>query len=779
MATLRSSLIISLLDQVTSPARAISRSLLGLNNQVKGGFGARLGEAMDRNNAALDRARGRMVDVVAGFYLLRTALGAPLSAAASFETALEDIGQKAGIPTERLGALGAQIKQIAIDTNQAASSIAGAVDNLVGRGAGEDVALAAAGPIGKAATAYRASADDLAAASWAAVDNLKVPAAEIGTALDMMAQAGKEGAFELRDMAHYFPSLGAAYQGLGQSGTDAVADLAAALQIVRKGTGDASSAATNLQNVLQKVYSNRTITGFKKLGVDIRKEMAAAAEAGQTPIEAIAEITNRTLKGDLSRLGEVFEDAQVQGGMRALIQNMEEYRRIRAATLGASGVVDEDFARRIRTAQGAMDRWNATMENMNTALGTSIVPLLNQLLDLTIPIVSAFGDWAAQNPALAQSLVAAAAGVVAFKIAMTGLTFVGLLGRGGALSLLSIGFNTIGKAAMAASRNAKGMLAYQDALSTMAGAREMRGFERFVAALKGMALAVPGASAIGSAISAIGAGLATISLPLVIGVAAAVAAIGAAGVLVWKYWDRISSTFSGFAQRLGEEFAPAVEKVRPLLNFFAEIGDQISRTMAPALDKVKEFFGWIGSFFQQEVGTEAQKAGWSAAGYDMADAMINSVKTRIAEMIEWFRGLGKMILDAVGSIDLGAAIKNTFNLGGGPITEPVKGNGGHTLYPPGQAPGVSGKRAAGGPVWQGGSFLVGENQPEIFTPRTSGTITPLDKAAGRGSSSTVNNLGGVTININGARDPKAIAQAVADELNRIARGAHSDSEAWI
>lgn len=37
---------------------------------------------------------------------------------------------------------------------------------------------------------------------------------------------------------------------------------------------------------------------------------------------------------------------------------------------------------------------------------------------------------------------------------------------------------------------------------------------------------------------------------------------------------------------------------------------------------------------------------------------------------------------------------------------------------------VTGKRAAGGPVNAGGSYLVGERGPEIFTPRTSGAIIP-------------------------------------------------------
>ena len=48
---------------------------------------------------------------------------------------------------------------------------------------------------------------------------------------------------------------------------------------------------------------------------------------------------------------------------------------------------------------------------------------------------------------------------------------------------------------------------------------------------------------------------------------------------------------------------------------------------------------------------------------------------------------------------------------------------------PGHAPGsadreIEAGRAGGGPVWSGREYLVGEEGPELFVPRTSGTIVP-------------------------------------------------------
>jgi hypothetical protein len=65
--------------------------------------------------------------------------------------------------------------------------------------------------------------------------------------------------------------------------------------------------------------------------------------------------------------------------------------------------------------------------------------------------------------------------------------------------------------------------------------------------------------------------------------------------------------------------------------------------------------------------------------------------------------------------------------------------------------GISGTRANGGPVMGGGTYLVGERGPELFTPGTSGNITP-NNALGGGSTS-------ITVNVNGG-DPNQVVAAI-------------------
>jgi hypothetical protein len=71
-----------------------------------------------------------------------------------------------------------------------------------------------------------------------------------------------------------------------------------------------------------------------------------------------------------------------------------------------------------------------------------------------------------------------------------------------------------------------------------------------------------------------------------------------------------------------------------------------------------------------------------------------------------------------------------------------------------------GFRAAGGPVRQGRSYVVGENGPELFTANTSGAISPSGSFGGGG---------GVNITINGAIDPEGVRRSLETLFQNSAR----------
>lgn len=764
MGKITSELVARLIDGVTKPAAGIARAIGGIGraqNAVnsRAGFGVRLADAAANVERRMDRARMGMLDTVGISYVLARALKAPTDAAIEFQSQLEDIGQKANIPQEKLAGLGRSIQKVARDTNNATTEMAKAVDSMLGKGASEDVALKLANPVGKAAVAYRASTEDLANAAWAAVDNLKVPTDQVMAAIDAMAVSGKEGAFELRDMAQYFPALGASYQRFGQKGVSAVADLAAALQVVRKGTGDSATAFTNLQNVMQKIYAPATRKNFKKLGINLEKEMKKSLKKGMTPIEAIAEITNKALKGDLSKLGNLFEDAQVQAGLTSIIQNMEEYRRIRAEAMKSSGTTEADYERRIKTAAGATLRWSAAIENLKLAIGTALLPGLVDLIDKLTPIINRITEWTEANPELTSQIVQATTALVGLRLAMSVLKF-------GGLWMFAGGLRAAGKAASVLSFAGRPLVGFFQTLALRA---------RLAAGTTGK---LPGLfSRMGDALMVAGRGLGRIPLGALRSLAGVLsrvslpaAAIATAGKLIYDNWQGLKNFFGSFGTEfmagLGD-LGPAVEKIKGWFSPLQGIFDGLKAAGTGIVDTLGQFAALKDLFTMKwEIADPATMGQWGAtagkAAGEISRAVISALSNLPASMANALSQIGSTIYNAFANIDVsGAALEIARNFGNslvsgiqnlagavadsikglfsgiGGVTVPVNinnkgagGGGNDGAAAAGAAVGgMAGppKRARGGPVQKDRAYWVGEEKPEVFVPRQSGNVVPLRK----------------------------------------------------
>ena len=770
MASYTSSLIIKLIDQATAPARAISKALEGVR------------AAQRRNSQALAAARGGMVDAAAMGFTLFQALKSPTNAAIEFESKLEDIAQKVDVPISALGELGEQIKSVAKYTNQSAAEIAEGMDVLAGMGANRSDSLEMLKPIGRAALAYKASIADLSQAGYSALSNLKVPANQFGKALDAMAEAGKAGAFELKDMAQYFPELGAGYQALGQTGVPAVADLAAALQVVRTGTGDSSSAATNLSNILQKMNAPLTQKNFEKMGVNLEKELKKASKLGMSPIEAITEITNRTLKGDMSKLGYLFNDAQVQQGMRPLLQNLQMYRDIRKQAMSAQGSVEEDYQRRLQTGGAAAARFKNAVESIKLAIGAALLPVLASAVEKIVPFINAFSDFAARNPGVTRAIVLTTAALIAFRVAALGGRYGWLLFQGGLLSAQG------------------GLLNFV----RIAGAGMMAPIR-----LAFMGLVNP----IGLVSKAFG--LLRIAL-ISTGVGAIIAAIAMAGVWIYNNWEGVSTAFIAFKDALSASLGPIMPLLQPVIDGFKWVWDGLTNLLGP-INAAKEQWAQWGTNAGKAVGnfivylTQLPTKVWNIftsiyryliqlpgrflrAGLQAARSLSDGIWNGIGKILSFFGALPGQILRAIGNLEISKALgidgalnaaANMYdtlngymqaafnklsefrtamiNKGGefleagqalmyqlwegiksvmGQIVEYIKSSisnaasaavaklkgffsfgGGDKTSDAGVTDAeVEGARAAGGPVKGGSTYLVGEHGPELFTAPTSGLI---------------------------------------------------------
>ncbi|MEG3089755.1 phage tail tape measure protein [Sphingomonas sp. PB4P5] len=399
----------------------------------------RFGAARERfargQGLATGMAAGGASSLAIGAAMARPIIGG-VEQAQEFQSGMTDIAQKANLTREQADKMGASLLIAARAANQMPADLQKGVDTLSGFGLDPTKATQMMKPIGRAATAYEAEIADLSAAAFAANDNLKVPIEQTGKVIDIMAEAGKAGAFEIKDMAGAFPALTAGYQALGQTGTGAVADLSAALQIARKGAGDSATAAGNVANIIQKIASPATIKAFSKFGIDLPKSLKKAYAEGKTPLEAIAELTKKATGGDLGKIGFLFEDAQVQAGLRPIIQNLEEYRAIRAKAAAANGTTDTDFAERMKDSAEQTKAMKVNAAALAVSLGNTLLPTVNAVLGRVGAFANRLADWSQRHPTLTRVILLTAAGLSALFIAL-GIGAIALAGVVGPMYLFA------------------------------------------------------------------------------------------------------------------------------------------------------------------------------------------------------------------------------------------------------------------------------------------------------------------------------------------------------
>lgn len=719
MARFFSELILRLTDAVSGPARQAAQSISGITRAVREGNRQQLQATSKAVGRQIRGLTGDLVGAAGAMGAFAFALSQPLKNSTEFESKLTTIAQKVELTRRQANDLGDEIIRASKKTNQFASVLADGVDVLAGAGLDPRIALRLIEPIGKAATAYKADVTDLATAGYAAYSNLKVPIGQVGEALDVMAKAGKEGRFEIDEMAQYMPALAAAAQAAGQSGVAGIADISAALQVVRGGTKDSAAAATDLANLLQKRTAPATARAFAKMGVDVVSELKKLEANGRTPIEAIAELTDKTLGGDLKRLGYLFEDAQVQDALRPLIQNMQKYKDIREKASNAKGEGEKDFIERMRDAAEKAKGAEISAENLSRTFGDKLRPMIGLAAAAITPFLDGLNELISAHPRLVMGTVAAIGGLLAFQGATAAFKLVSAIGKKAIIDF-GLGFlEMTGFAKKAAFKGLGAMALGIDGLLTKMSTGPIVGFGR---ALLGLILPM----------TAVEGGLFGIRLALIAtGVGAIVIGIALAAVWLIKHWRGVVTFFQG----VGRGFTAALAPVMPALQ--------------PLLGALRDFGRWIANFFKGD-----PKEDWSKWGVAVGGALA----APILGLMNFAKWVGECI----------NKVKTFFGIKGKPPNVGEEGRrrldagwvGGGKKPPPG--------RARGGPVLAGQDYMVGEEGPEIVRFPRRGQVYPNGSSppAGGDGRGALNFSPTLHFHITGGGDAQAIAREVMDMIKR-------------
>ena len=579
----------------------------------------KLGQNMTKVGGALTLAGGGLA--------YKLGITEAIPEAFQMEHRLRELGNVGQLSAKQLEDMDKRLASISRYTNQMRPEIAEGLNVLVASGIDPTKALDYMNVIGRTATGEQAAIADISRTAFAVSDNLKVPIDDLAKSMDILAMSGKEGRFELKDMATAFPSLTAGAAMLGMKGTPAVASLGAALQVAMKGAGEASEAANNLENFIQKVTAPLSVKNFKEtFNVDLKRVLLDAAAAGRDPILEVIELMSQLSGGDIFKVSEVFQDKQVLNFIKPMMQNLDEYKRIKASALSAEGVVDSDFEHMMETTNEQFKLLKINMKEL-------VFPHLHKPIELINNLLTKINN----NPLLQKGLFGAIIGTIGLGILLTVLgtatiiigKFVGMYGtflkyardltpvlvQNSQKLMQFLGLNSatsggfIGNIAQLDKNLRNGLIngiktlpanISKSALSlkdwTVTSIKAMpANFINGLKAFKTGFLSIP--NLIKNAIIAFRAFSVTLLTSPLGWIALA---IGVVALVIYKYWKPISGFFKGMWQGLKEG-------LQPLMPLFQRMGKALSPILAP----IKAIVDWFKKLIKpvEDTGGAAEKMG--------------------------------------------------------------------------------------------------------------------------------------------------------------------------
>ncbi|EGF7408275.1 tail length tape measure protein [Escherichia coli] len=181
----------------------------------------------------------------------------------------------------------------------------------------------------KYATASGASATDLAKVMIKGKKTFGFRDEDISTVLNMAIAAGKEGSFELNDMARWLSQQMGAASAAGMKGKDDFVKILALNEAAAITAGSSDEAGNNVVNLLAKLTSKDIETAaaginYNGKGIDFSGTLTEARENGLNPIDALSSLIDKIVASDkrYQELQKKLASARDKGEQTAIYDSM-------------------------------------------------------------------------------------------------------------------------------------------------------------------------------------------------------------------------------------------------------------------------------------------------------------------------------------------------------------------------------------------------------------------------------------------------------------------------
>ena len=313
--------------------------------------------------------------------------------------------------------------------------------------------------------------------------------------------------------------------------------------------------------------------------------------------------------------------------------------------------VDKDFALISETSKSWGGTVVASSKRMGIAIGDALEPTFVAIAKAITPVIDGITAFVNQNTKVIGSIFVALASLTALKIGILGVRIVTVLLKNKLFDLAGTFTKLFGKS------NGLSKV-FKNTGQALARMKNPLGIARV-------------------AFSAFGPVLKQIGFALLRTPWGAVAAVAiAAGIAIYKNWDRIKAFFSGFWQGLKQGMEPFTTAISELVSSVPLLGkawDLVSAAVSKAWNWLKELLSPAKA--SKEDLEKATSAGQRFG--ELVGGAINAVLTPLRLMIDGFKWIidfgGKAFewLGKIAGVDVGSKVAEVKSIGQIPLAQPA------------------------------------------------------------------------------------------------------------
>ncbi len=771
----------SLVDDVSATAKSIMATLKRLDRTVKSFNQAREAANTNFRNAALQAAA------------FSAALVVPVRAAAKLEDAMADLRKVTSLSDDQLTGLRKSFIDISKTSPMAADSVAELAASLAAAGIADKDLLEVTKLAQRAAIAFGLSTDEAGDSLAKIKTQLGLTVPELEHFTDAANALGNTTASKEKDLVEFAKRTGSMGKVAGFT-----ADQILAIGSAQISAGaETELAATGFQAFVRATTAGVNATkkqqqAWKSIGLTaggVSKSMSKNA------MGAMLDIFQRLQKLPADKRFQTFNSLFGDEGrtMLPFIENLgliTQNLDTLADSAKIAGSAQKEFDTRIGTTSGKLAMLRNRAMAVAISFGSALLPSIRDTADALSPLLDRAGAFVDSNQEMVARLTKVTAGMIAARVAITGLK-AGMLNLLRPTNLLIAGlgylayqsFDDIAGALrelqtaasqLASTQFGEGFIkGAREALEGMASsARELAGYLASISKegsdLRAWLDSVAGANAgemLGKVTVAFGALVASMALlgpvlrplrslvGLVAGLSRASGGVRAAASSL--------EAVNAAAMKAGTIKRPSIWSMLLAADSMIDVVDNIpkdSEEFKKFVDENYKRSEALNSWIEKNIGTPRS---WldnlTGGGKPKADPA-KGARDELANVTKDWPAAARKAITSYGNAlaeggpqaeqeaaQIGERVKAALTVEGRPtvdtsdleralglarqIAQALRAGPAPSL-PPASNLKFGGPRAKGGPVSSGSTYLVGEKGPELFTPKVSGSITPNHRVGG-------------------------------------------------